>query len=437
MDESMKFSAALLLIGTNEKVKAANQRAIRQSITDDCSPVDVFAVLESAGFEWNGSEWVEIDEDDPLTEALLEGDYAGIRKMFEELKAERDSANKRRSEVDAYIASLRKALEHYTDAEIVTSWGNQETQDDGAVARDALNSTSAGASLLYRLEYLEGMNLGRERVDALILELVQKHAPYVEYEELASPQLVEAIDKHISEMAVRITELTQPKQAETFHAAVVTIEDEYARAQLETRQPVGLEVELQRANAEIESLKAFLSNWKEIANQAANEVEELKAMLGRSQNRVSYLETMTLNPADLYAQLDVQTELIEAYSEATGGLQKAKEFQSTISGLEDMCVDLVKLIEKRNRHVEYWKRIARSRIDPQILNEKVVITPADRVDYEHIRTGVISISPEAHKVERERRCKAIEAAIRRCIRHDMIRFVGRVEIGYGVKEGAE
>lgn len=79
----------------------------------------------------------EVTEDsnsgDPLTEALLEGDYAGIRKLFEELKAERDAANKRRGEVDAEAAVLRSALEHYTEAEVVTDWGNQETQDDGAI----------------------------------------------------------------------------------------------------------------------------------------------------------------------------------------------------------------------------------------------------------------------------------------------------------------
>lgn len=77
-----KFSAALTMIGTNEKAKAANRRAIRTSITDNSNAVDVFAVLEDAGFEWNGSEWVEKgDSDDPLTDALLEGDGKALRQI--------------------------------------------------------------------------------------------------------------------------------------------------------------------------------------------------------------------------------------------------------------------------------------------------------------------------------------------------------------------
>lgn len=287
--------------------------------------------------EWNSDKNALVSTDgdsgDPLTEALLEGDYAGIRKMFEELKAERDSANKRRSEVDADAAALRSALEYYTDAEIVTNWGSEETEDNGAIARDALRSTAAGVSLTNRLEYLEGMNLGRERVDAQILELVQKHAPYVEYEELASPQLVEAIDKHISEMAVRITELTQPKQAETLE-------------QLEARA-----MEFVKRNQRIEACKVFRNaNYStSYANAAVNrmfdnlptytqleaERDELKAMLLRSEQHA----------ADLSDQL---------YAAENDPAYVRRDVSATISGLEDTCVDLVKLVEKRNRQVRYW-----------------------------------------------------------------------------------
>lgn len=43
------------------------------------------------------------------------------------------------------IAMLRAALAYYCDACFVLSWGSQETEDDGGVARYALNARQAGS----------------------------------------------------------------------------------------------------------------------------------------------------------------------------------------------------------------------------------------------------------------------------------------------------
>jgi hypothetical protein len=59
--------------------------------------------------------------------------------------------NRANEELNAELTALRQqgealaaALGHYTNAEIVTDWGMEETEDDGEIARAALDAYRRG-----------------------------------------------------------------------------------------------------------------------------------------------------------------------------------------------------------------------------------------------------------------------------------------------------
>lgn len=52
--------------------------------------------------------------------------------------SEEQKSKNRIAKLEASLQDALTALGHYTNAEVVTSWGYQETADDGKVARDAI-----------------------------------------------------------------------------------------------------------------------------------------------------------------------------------------------------------------------------------------------------------------------------------------------------------
>jgi predicted RNase H-like nuclease (RuvC/YqgF family) len=66
--------------------------------------------------------------------------HAPVQKHIAALEAERDALRARAKAAEG----LREALGHYTNAEIVTDWGMEETEDDGEIARAALDAYRRG-----------------------------------------------------------------------------------------------------------------------------------------------------------------------------------------------------------------------------------------------------------------------------------------------------